>query len=209
MCISKINNNKCKMINRSKLGRAVRGVLTRAKVERRLICGLLPAIGYLEKSPEDVVFCVLPQTRPGDAATHIQTVLLQAFCYENYIPVIQTYKDVMANLHWKILPNQLIVLKVDDFAAETNLFEIFSLFEIRNNHSMHAHGIRETRLNSTNIVCPQFVDSSEKLGQYCGLSSNNKSTCNCAIIIKDASIPITPDEDIPLSPTEKILADFL
>ncbi|KAJ8925666.1 hypothetical protein NQ315_009511 [Exocentrus adspersus] len=89
MCISNVTEDKCKMINRSKLGRAVRGVLTRAKVEQRLICGLLPAIAYLEKAPDDVVLCVLPQTRPGDAATHIQSTLLQAFCYENYIPVIQ------------------------------------------------------------------------------------------------------------------------
>lgn len=58
-------------------------------MERRLVCGLLPAIAYLEQSPDDVIFCVLPESRPGDATTHIQTVLLQAFCYENYIPVIQ------------------------------------------------------------------------------------------------------------------------
>jgi len=32
---------------------------------------------------------MLPLTRPGDATSHMQTVLLQAFCYENYIPVIQ------------------------------------------------------------------------------------------------------------------------
>ncbi|XP_018564458.1 growth arrest and DNA damage-inducible protein GADD45 alpha [Anoplophora glabripennis] len=140
MCVSKVNDNRCKMINRSKLGKAVRGVLTRAKVERRLICGLLPAIAYLEKTPDDVVICVLPQTRPGDATTHIQTVLLQAFCYENYIPVIQ-------------------------------------------------------------------VNSSEKLADYCGVSS--KTGCNCAIIVKDpAASPTTPDDEIPLSPTEKILADF-
>ncbi|RZC33464.1 uncharacterized protein BDFB_007828 [Asbolus verrucosus] len=89
MCILKLNSNKCKMINRSKLGSAVQGVLTQAKQERRLICGLLPAIAHLEKTSEDVLLCVLPLTRPGDAATHMQTVLLQAFCYENYIPVIQ------------------------------------------------------------------------------------------------------------------------
>ncbi|KAJ8955897.1 hypothetical protein NQ318_005445, partial [Aromia moschata] len=140
MCVSKINEDKCKMINRNKLGRAVRGMLTRAKVERRLVCGLLPAIAYLEKSPDDVVFCVLPLTRPGDAATHIQTVLLQAFCFENYIPVIQ-------------------------------------------------------------------VDSSEKLARYCELASN-KGGCNCAIITRDFSLPSTPDEEIPLSPTEQVLADF-
>ncbi|XP_060524086.1 growth arrest and DNA damage-inducible protein GADD45 alpha [Cylas formicarius] len=89
MYITRPSEEKCKMINRNKLGRALRGALIKAKAERRLICGLLPAIAYLEKSPEDVVLCVLPQTRPGDAANHIQTVLLHAFCYENYIPVLE------------------------------------------------------------------------------------------------------------------------
>ncbi|XP_063904966.1 uncharacterized protein LOC135124035 [Zophobas morio] len=90
MCILKFkNSDKCKMINRSKLGNALQGVLTQAKAERRLVCGLLPAIARLEKASDDVLLCVLPLTRPGDAATHMQTVLLQAFCYENYIPVIQ------------------------------------------------------------------------------------------------------------------------
>ncbi|CAG9760267.1 unnamed protein product [Ceutorhynchus assimilis] len=88
MCVARAAE-KCKMINRNQLGRALRTTLTKARVERRLVCGLFPAIALLEKAPEDVVFCVLPTTRPGDAATHIQAVLLQAFCYENCIPVIQ------------------------------------------------------------------------------------------------------------------------
>lgn len=91
-----MTSNKISLFSRSKLGRAVRGMLTRAKVERRLICGLLPAINYLEKAAEDVVFCVLPQTRPGDATTHIQTVLLQAICYENYIPVVQVSYQIFS-----------------------------------------------------------------------------------------------------------------
>lgn len=79
---------KCSFYRRN-IARAVNNVLTQAKKECRLICGLLPAIAYLEKNPEDVLLCFLPETNPGDAATHMQTVLLQAFCYENYIPVIQ------------------------------------------------------------------------------------------------------------------------
>lgn len=71
------------------MGFAVRNMVTCAKSKQTLVCGLLPAITQIEKSPEDVVFCLLPESTPGDAATHIQTVLLQAVCYENYIPVIQ------------------------------------------------------------------------------------------------------------------------
>ncbi|XP_030745688.1 uncharacterized protein LOC115874615 [Sitophilus oryzae] len=89
MCVAKPVEKSSQNMNRSKLGRALRAALTKAKNDRRLICGLLPALAFLEKSPEDVVLCVLPTARPGDAATHIQAVLLQAFCYENYIPLLQ------------------------------------------------------------------------------------------------------------------------
>ncbi|CAG9859916.1 unnamed protein product [Phyllotreta striolata] len=141
MCVETENNfSKQEMFNRSKLGRAVHGMLTHAKINNRLICGLFPAVEYLEKSPEDVLFCVLPQTRPGDSTMHMQTVLLQAFCFENDIPVIQ-------------------------------------------------------------------VDSSEKLAEYCDIR-NSDIGCTCAVVIKDSSLPSTPEDEFPMSPTEQILADF-
>lgn len=68
---------------------AVQKMLTSAKIKQRLVCGLLPCIAQIEKCPDEVVFCIVPESRPGDATTHIQTVLLQAVCYENFIPVIQ------------------------------------------------------------------------------------------------------------------------
>lgn len=90
-----------KCFYRKKLGFAVRNMVTCAKSKQTLVCGLLPAITQIEKSPEDVLFCLLPESTPGDAATHIQTVLLQAVCYENYIPVIQVryfcYKKTQAS----------------------------------------------------------------------------------------------------------------
>lgn len=143
MCISKVERTKCKMLNRNTIGGEVRGVLTRARVERRLICGLLPAITYLEQNPDDALLCLLPQTTQGDAAVHMQTVLLQAFCYENYIPVIQ-------------------------------------------------------------------VDSCERLAEFCGISDGKGRTaeCFCAIITRDSTNTLDPDEDPPLSPSEQTLADF-
>lgn len=74
---------------RNSAGKAIRGVLAHARAERRLTCGLLPAIGLLENDPCSVLFCVMAESRPGDATSHMHTVLLQAFCYENDIPVIQ------------------------------------------------------------------------------------------------------------------------
>ncbi|KAL1501676.1 hypothetical protein ABEB36_006963 [Hypothenemus hampei] len=129
---------------RHKLENTLKHVVTKAKIDRRLVCGLLPAIAFLENTPEEVVLCVLPTTRPGDATTHIQAVLLQAFCYENYIPVIQ-------------------------------------------------------------------VDSSEKLAYYCGTSTKIKDTtshCNCAIITRDVSLPVTEIDVIPMSDHEQFLTDF-
>lgn len=89
MCVETEQKQNSEMFNRLSLSRALHATLTHAKVNRRLICGLLPTIAHLQKSAEDVIFCLLPQARPGDASDHMQTVLLQAFCYENYIPVIQ------------------------------------------------------------------------------------------------------------------------
>lgn len=91
MCVSKANKNmdKCNSLSKNSAGKAIRGVLAHARAERRLTCGLLPAIGLLENDPCSVLFCVMAESRPGDATSHMHTVLLQAFCYENDIPVIQ------------------------------------------------------------------------------------------------------------------------
>lgn len=86
---------------RNTAGKAVRGVLAHARAERRLICGLLPAIGLLESDPYSVMFCVVAETTPGDATSHMHTVLLQAFCYENDIPVIQVSFKLSLNLKKK------------------------------------------------------------------------------------------------------------
>lgn len=55
------------------------------------------------------------------------------------------------------------------------------------------------------------VDSSEKLASYCGTSTKVKDTahCNCAIIIRDVTLPITDDVyGIPMSDSEQFLTDF-
>lgn len=37
----------------------------------------------------DVVFCVLAPAAPGDSASHMHTILLEAFCYENGIYIVK------------------------------------------------------------------------------------------------------------------------
>ncbi|KAJ9579624.1 hypothetical protein L9F63_004703 [Diploptera punctata] len=76
-------------MNKKVVCKAVLTVVRKALADKRLTCGLLPAIKILETDPESVLFCIIPQSTHGDATLHIQTVLLQAFCYENDIHIIQ------------------------------------------------------------------------------------------------------------------------
>lgn len=77
----------CRELKR--VGRSVSLLLTDAAVEKRVTCGLRPAIKALDRDPQRVLCCVVPQSGTRDAASHIQTTLLQAFCYENAITIIK------------------------------------------------------------------------------------------------------------------------
>ena len=79
------------VVNRKSLCKAVVTVLRKAQTEKRLTCGLIPAIKLLEVDPERALFCIMPQSSQGNAALHIQSVLLQAFCNENDIHIIQVH----------------------------------------------------------------------------------------------------------------------
>lgn len=71
------------------IGYTVKKVLHQAKEEDRLVVGLSAAVKSLSVEPEDAVFCVLAQPKPGDSATHMQIILLEAYCYENGIYTIK------------------------------------------------------------------------------------------------------------------------
>lgn len=83
--IAKTNQNE--MING--IGYIVANALEQAQAEDRLVVGLSQAVKTLSNEPEDTMFCVLAQPRPGDSATHMQLILLQAYCYENGIYTIK------------------------------------------------------------------------------------------------------------------------
>lgn len=91
------------VMNRKVVCKAVLTVLRKAQAEKRLTCGLLPAIKLLEMDPESALFCIMPQSSQGNAALHIQTVLLQAFCYENDIRIIQVSISETLTLLRKVL----------------------------------------------------------------------------------------------------------
>lgn len=71
----------------SKITTCLRSVLLRAELECRLIIGLPAAVKQLSVEPEDTLFCVVISSR--DSATHMQEVLLRAFCFENDIYTVQ------------------------------------------------------------------------------------------------------------------------
>lgn len=70
------------------IGQKIRAALWCAQVEKRLVIGLNEAVKRLAKSPTNSLFCVL--AKDGDkSGSHIQEVLLQAYCYENDIYIIK------------------------------------------------------------------------------------------------------------------------
>lgn len=71
------------------VGLAAKHALLLAKIENRLIMGLSDAISNFAKTPEDFLFCFMAPPKPGDSATHMHEVLLQAFCFEHDIYIIK------------------------------------------------------------------------------------------------------------------------
>ncbi|RZF42761.1 hypothetical protein LSTR_LSTR013350 [Laodelphax striatellus] len=76
-------------VENRRIGKEVAAVLNGAIKEKRAICGLLAAIRQLELDPFRIACCLLPQHPGADRASHIHTILLQAFCYEQNIAIIQ------------------------------------------------------------------------------------------------------------------------
>lgn len=68
----------------------VQAALWCAQIEKRLIIGLNKSIKLLSEKPENSLFCILAHSKADDTkSTHIQEVLLEAFCYENEVYVIK------------------------------------------------------------------------------------------------------------------------
>lgn len=71
------------------IGEAVERVLIEANQSGRLISGLKNSITHLNETetPEDSLFFFMAPTR--DHASHMSTILLKAFCFENDIYIVQ------------------------------------------------------------------------------------------------------------------------
>jgi growth arrest and DNA-damage-inducible protein len=74
------------------IGETVKEILTEANNESRLICGWKSAINYLNETeyPEhSLFFFLVPSANNSDCISHIQEVMMKAFCLDNDIYVIQ------------------------------------------------------------------------------------------------------------------------
>ncbi|XP_053684419.1 uncharacterized protein LOC128734315 [Sabethes cyaneus] len=71
------------------IGVTAKHALLMANIEKRLIMGLSDAISSLAKTPDEYLFCFMAPPQPGDSATHMHEVLLQAFCFEHDIYIIK------------------------------------------------------------------------------------------------------------------------
>ncbi|XP_055629400.1 growth arrest and DNA damage-inducible protein GADD45 alpha-like [Toxorhynchites rutilus septentrionalis] len=67
----------------------VRTTLVAALAQHRVVVGMSNAIRSLTEEPQKFLFCFMAPTKFPDSGTHMQQVLLEAFCFENDIYIIK------------------------------------------------------------------------------------------------------------------------
>lgn len=77
------------MAEMKEVGVVAKRALLMANIEERVVLGLSDASQALDKTPEEFLFCFMAPPKPGDSATHMLEVLLQAFCFEHDIYIIK------------------------------------------------------------------------------------------------------------------------
>ncbi|WAR24718.1 GA45B-like protein [Mya arenaria] len=72
--------------------------LYQALKEDRLVQGVFPCARILEQTPEVVTLCAIPEEQCKNISAHIQQKLIEAFCWENDIRVINVEESTLQNL---------------------------------------------------------------------------------------------------------------
>lgn len=75
--------------NNMDVGTALRDTLICAKKTDRVICGIYESGQKLERDPDNVMLCILPNNDTNDVTLHIHYTLIEAFCWENEIRLIK------------------------------------------------------------------------------------------------------------------------
>lgn len=71
-------------------GSIVKKVLIQANIEKRLVLGITQIVQFLNHNRNNLpILCFIDSTTTQDYATHMQEVLLQAYCLENDICIIK------------------------------------------------------------------------------------------------------------------------
>lgn len=86
--VKQVKNDSLNMS--ANIGKIIHCALDRAMHESRLVVGLAASAKELStKGNGDAMFCLLATPEAGDSATHMHTILLEAFCFENDIYIIK------------------------------------------------------------------------------------------------------------------------
>lgn len=85
--VKQIEERNMKMLS-TNIGQTVKCVLQRAQYEKRLVVGLAASVKELSNNG-DPMFCLMAPPEPGDSGSHMHSILLEAFCYENDIYIIR------------------------------------------------------------------------------------------------------------------------
>jgi len=94
-------------------------LLVKALGNGQLTSGVFACAKLLNSNPENVSICVLPDVNPQEDVTiHIQHKLIEAYCWENDIPVIMVSGlDKLASFAKTSLKNNNDFPEVDDLSC--------------------------------------------------------------------------------------------
>ncbi|KAK3606122.1 hypothetical protein CHS0354_010747 [Potamilus streckersoni] len=95
--------------------------LLRAIDEEQIIVGVPECASVLENNPDCVKMCVLPMSKTKDISIHIQHKLIEAYCWENEIPIIKVmnaeklshYLQVKTNLNINATMTCILIADAD------------------------------------------------------------------------------------------------
>lgn len=76
-------------VDQKTIGSLVKKAVVQAKLEKRIVLGLKQVVRCLAMDTSNIpIFCLIATPKSDDYATHMQEVLLQAYCFENDIQII-------------------------------------------------------------------------------------------------------------------------
>lgn len=89
---------------------SLKHLLLKSQKEGRLTCGIYNCGTLLSKNPDNVMLCILREDSSNDVALNIHFTLIEAFCWENDIPVIKV--DSAENLSKLLNANEKDALDI-------------------------------------------------------------------------------------------------